>query len=386
MAKNRSQERFMKILMQIRANAFTCSGGDTIQMQKTRDALIALGYDVDVSLELRPDLSQYDVVHLFNITRVQETFIQIQNAVEQKKPVALSTIYWPFTEFEKHANVGIRGLFGKLLSVDQLASLKAIAKYLLLGERDEGTRHLMRHSYSDMQRYILEHADVYLPNAYEEMVQIEKNLQFSADPEKVVVVPNAINVSAAKAALEHPTDKYDAYRDWLICVGRIDTRKNQLKLLDAIEGSDFRVLLVGKCSAGQQKYFKKMMQRIKGTPNIQYIEQIPNDELYQLYRVCKVSVLPSWFETPGLVSLEAAVMGCNIVVSDRGTTKDYFGDYAFYCDTMSSKSIREQIDKAYAAPYDESFRQKIMTEYTWEKAARATAEGYERSLGKVNGD
>ena len=49
MAKNRSQERFMKILMQIRANAFTCSGGDTIQMQKTRDALIALGYDVDVS-------------------------------------------------------------------------------------------------------------------------------------------------------------------------------------------------------------------------------------------------------------------------------------------------------------------------------------------------
>ena len=50
----------MKVLMQIRANAFTCPGGDTIQMQKTKEALAGIGYDVDLSLELRPDLSQYD--------------------------------------------------------------------------------------------------------------------------------------------------------------------------------------------------------------------------------------------------------------------------------------------------------------------------------------
>ena len=370
----------MKILMQIRANAFTCPGGDTVQMQKTRDALIDLGHDVDISLELHPDLSRYDVVHLFNITRVQETFVQIRNAAEQKKPVALSTIYWPFAEFERYANTGVRGLVGKMLSVDQLASLKAAAKYLLLNERDEGTRYLMRHSYSRMQRYILEHADVYLPNAYEEMVQIQKHLQFSPAPEQVVVVPNAINASAAKQALAHPSGAYDEYRNWLICVGRIDTRKNQLRLLDAIEGSDYRLLLVGRCSPGQQKYAEKVMRRIRDNPNIRHIEQIPNEELYQLYRVCKVSVLPSWFETPGLVSLEAAVMGCNIVVSDRGTTRDYFGDYAFYCDAMSSKSIREQIDKAFAAPYDERFREKIMTEYIWEEAARTTAEGYDRAI------
>lgn len=57
------------------------------------------------------------------------------------------------------------------------------------------------------------------------------------------------------------------------------------------------------------------MNAIRGNPNIQYIESVENSKLYQLYKVCKVSVLPSWFETPGLVSLEAAAMGCNIVVS-----------------------------------------------------------------------
>lgn len=372
----------MKVLMQIRSNAFTCSGGDTVQMQKTKDALQAMGYDVDLSLELRPDLSRYDVVHLFNITRVQETFIQIQNAVEQKKPVVLSTIYWPFDDFEKKANIGIRSVLGKVFSADKMASLKAIAKYLLLNERDEGTKYLMRHKYSEMQQYILRNANIFLPNAMGEMEQIKTHLHFEAEADNIVVVPNAIDLEAATKALNTKSDRFDKYKGWLICVGRIDTRKNQLKLIEAIEGSDYKLLLVGKCSPGQKNYFKKVMKRIKGNSNIEYIEQIPNEDLYQLYKVCKVSVLPSWFETPGLVSLEAAVMGCNIVVSDKGTTKDYFEKYAYYCDVMDSSSIRKQIDLAYNADFDENFREKIINDYTWERAAEMTLVGYKKALGK----
>lgn len=371
----------MKVLMQIRQNVYTLSGGDTVQMKKTREALINQGYDVDVSLELHPDLSQYDVVHLFNITRVQETYIQIKNAVQQKKPVVISTIYWPNTEFEKlNGGLGIRGALGKVLSIDQMESVKAFAKFVLLNQRDEGTKYLMHHSYQSMQRYILQHADVFLPNAQEEMHQIEINLGYKAPDHQVVVVPNAIDIEAVQAALNSDTHKYDKYKNWLVCVGRIDPRKNQLKLLDALEGSGYKLLLIGKCSPGQKNYFSKVMKRIKGNPNIEYIEQVPNKELYQIYKQCKVSVLPSWFETPGLVSLEAASMGCNIVVSDKGTTKDYFRNYAYYCDVMNSASIRVQIDKAYNSPFDEDFRKKILSNYTWEKAAEATAKGYQLAI------
>lgn len=375
----------MKVLMQIRANAFTCPGGDTIQLQKTREALTAMGYDVDLSLDLRPDLSQYDVVHLFNITRVQETYIQIQNAVKQKKHIVLSTIYWPNTEFEKlSGGTGLRGLLGKIFSIDQTESIKAFAKYLLMGNHDEGTKYLITHSYQKMQRYILENTEVFLPNAYEEMMQIKKHLKFSADDARIVVVPNAIDITAVKTAeqrAEEGAAKYEKYKDWLVCVGRIDARKNQLKLLEALQNSDYNLLLIGKCSPGQKGYFKKVMKEIKGNPHIKYIEQLPNEELYQLYRVCKVSVLPSWFETPGLVSLEAASMGCNIVISDKGTTKDYFGKYAYYCNVMDAKSIRKQIDAAYNTPFDEALREKILKNYTWDMAAAATARGYEIACG-----
>ena len=117
-------------------------------------------------------------------------------------------------------------------------------------------------------------------------------------------------------------------------------------------------------------------------PNIKYIDHISNEKLYQLYKVCKVSVLPSWFETPGLVSLEAAVMGCNIVVSSKGTTKAYFGDYAYYCNVMDSESIRKELDKAYNDPYRKEFRMKILRQYTWKAAAEATERGYRIALKK----
>ena len=346
----------MKVLMQIRSNVFEVPGGDTIQMQKTKEALETLGCEVDLSLELRPDLSRYDLVHLFNLTRVQETFIQVKNAVAQNKPIVFSTIYWPNIEFEKNANIGIRGILGK--------------------------KYLMTHAYQKMQRYILGHTKIFLPNAQQEMKQIEKVLGFKAENESIVVVPNAIDVEVAKSALRSDCHNYDQYKGWLICVGRIDTRKNQLKLIESIAGSDYKLLLIGKQSPGQKNYYKKVMNAIQDNPNIQYIESVENSKLYQIYKVCKVSVLPSWFETPGLVSLEAAAMGCNIVVSNKGTTKDYFKEFAYYCDVMDSASIRKQIDKAYNVAFDPRFRDMIFNEYTWDKAGEATFDGYRMALNE----
>ena len=372
----------MKVLMQIRANVYSCAGGDTIQMQKTKEYLEKLGLKVDLSLELRPNLSDYDVVHLFNLTRVQETYVQVKNAVDQGKPIVFSTIYWPNSEFERIAGSGIRGKLGKILSINQMESIKALAKYLLWGNHDEGTRTLITHKYQEMQRYILENVDIFLPNAIEEMEQIKSNLGYVASPDRVVVVPNAIDDNFARKALEVKSNEFAAYEGWIICVGRIDTRKNQLRLIEAINNSDYKLVLVGKSSPGQKEYFNKVMAAINGNPNIKYIDHISNEKLYQLYKVCKVSVLPSWFETPGLVSLEAAVMGCNIVVSSKGTTKAYFGDYAYYCNVMDSESIRKELDKAYNDPYRKEFRMKILRQYTWKAAAEATERGYRIALKK----
>lgn len=366
------------MLMQIRKNAFELTGGDTVQMLKTKEALERIGVQVDVSTDLRPDVSAYDVVHLFNLTRVQETYIQAKNAAEHRKPIALSTIYWPISEFEKSAAIGMRGFLGRHLSANAMERLKAIGKYLLNDERGEGAKFLIAHNYTDMQREILELSDVCLPNASTEMTKIKEELHFETD--NVVVVPNAVDVQSIAAAHSETANDYVKYKDWLVCVGRIDVRKNQMALIDAVEDSSYHLLIVGKRSPGHIEYANKVIERVNANSNMEYIEKIPNEDMYKLYKQCRVSILPSWFETPGLASLEAAAMGCNIVVSPKGTTRDYFGDDAYYCDVQDPQSIRRCIDMAYAHEDNGDLANKILLEYTWENAARKTLQGYDQAI------
>jgi glycosyltransferase involved in cell wall biosynthesis len=92
-----------------------------------------------------------------------------------------------------------------------------------------------------------------------------------------------------------------------------------------------------------------------------------------------VHVLPSWFETCGLSSLEAASMGCNIVITRKGYAAEYFQDNAFYCDPASPSSIRAAIEQAAIAPLRKEFQQKIFSHFTWQNAAAATYQAYKKA-------
>jgi glycosyltransferase involved in cell wall biosynthesis len=92
--------------------------------------------------------------------------------------------------------------------------------------------------------------------------------------------------------------------------------------------------------------------------------------------------LPSWFETTGLSSLEAAAMGCNLVITDKGDTKEYFGNHAIYCSPSSPDSIYAAVEKASLLPNDEKLQAKIATLYTWQLASHHTAEGYKKIISK----
>jgi glycosyltransferase involved in cell wall biosynthesis len=93
-----------------------------------------------------------------------------------------------------------------------------------------------------------------------------------------------------------------------------------------------------------------------------------------------VHILPSWFETTGLSSLEAAFMGCNIVITDKGDAREYFGTNAFYCDPGDPQSIRAAIEKASESEYNEALHDMIQKKYTWEEAAIQTYKAYQQTI------
>jgi len=372
----------MKVLMQCRKNFYTLQGGDTIQLLKTKAELEKLGVTVDISLEYEPNLNSYDLVHLSNVTRIQETYIQTVNAVIQHKPIVLSTIFWPMDEFEKNGQFGIRKLINSFIDIDTEEKVKALAKYIKdTNSRDKATRNLWKIGYSKMQRYVLKHINYYLPNSQMEMDALCEHFCFNT--KKYTIVPNAIDADLAKKQLAAPSNPdYEKYKDAVICVGRIEPRKNQLALVRALQDTNYKLILVGTVSDNQKRYFAKIKKYIDKNPNFTYINQLDNEELYKLYKVCKVSTLPSWLDTPGLVSLEAAAMGCNLAVSEKGSTREYFGDLAEYCTPDDLDKIKLAIDRAYLKKNNGALQNKIFKKYTWEIAAKNTLYGYKQVLYK----
>ena len=111
--------------------------------------------------------------------------------------------------------------------------------------------------------------------------------------------------------------------------------------------------------------------------NIHFLtEHIDHKKLVTIYKAAKVHVLASWFETTGLVSLEAAMMDCNIVVTRKGDTEEYFADMAYYCEPDNIDSIKHEIIKAYHDPVNPRLKSFIKNNYTWDNAAKQTLEAY----------
>ena len=95
-----------------------------------------------------------------------------------------------------------------------------------------------------------------------------------------------------------------------------------------------------------------------------------------LYNSHSVHIVPSWFETTGLVTLEAALCGCNVVSTSRGYAREYFGSMADYCEPSSTRSIRDSVLRSLSRVPDQALVRKIRENYSWSATASATIACY----------
>lgn len=70
------------------------------------------------------------------------------------------------------------------------------------------------------------------------------------------------------------------------------------------------------------------MSLISDAPNIKYVGYLTEQDLYSYFKRAKVFALPSIYEGVGMAALEAAVLGCEIVITKLGGPKEYFNHMA----------------------------------------------------------
>lgn len=366
----------MKILFQSRKTLFSGPGGDTIQMLKTAEYLKKIGVEVDISTELTPDLTNYDIVHLFNLMNPQDLFLKMRNCKKQKIPYVLSTIYGRYDEYDKKGRTGIYKLIANILSYYQIEYCKIIARAIKNFDLQTGTLLYLIHGQYKTQKMLTENTSVFLPNSQSEMDRVAYD--YSLQDFNHVVIPNAVDIKKFSTENLVESGKFDKYKGCVLCVARIEGRKATLNLIKAFRNLPYKLVLIGNVSPNSKAYYKQCLE--EAGDNIVFHGPVDHDELPELYSVAKVHALTSWMETPGLSTIEAAAMGCNVVATKKGDTYDYFKDFAFYCEPDDPQSISLAIQKAYESEFDERFRLRIKENYIWEKTAEKTKKAYEMAL------
>lgn len=261
------------------------------------------------------------------------------------------------------------GALARVLPKHGTEYIKTIGRSILGQDKLISRDYLFGHERS--MRELINGASMILPNSESEAMRLQRDLRVSFPYRSI---PNAVSEQFL-----HPKPNVERYANRILCVGQIEGRKNQHRLIQATGGMEVELLIVGKPSPNNLKYYDHC-QRI-AHPGVRFIGYLDGEELIELYQSSHVHALPSWFETTGLSSLEAGALGCNLVVSDRGDTKDYFDGFAEFCQPDDTTSIKTALQNALDKPTSDAFSQKVRENYTWAHTAQATLDAYKEVLG-----
>ena len=363
MIRRRSEP--LRVAMQNRPNSLEAPGGDTVVMQNLKRELEKLGVIVDFNFILE-GLERYDIVHIFNFVLAEMVKVYAENAVRQGKPFIITPLYedWPlflnpsfkayylFKEYIERGQPG--GAFDEIF-----APLKMLKPHM---RADNG--------------YNVRLAGGITTNGAREAQRVVNDYPFARN---VTPVYFGCDITEHKAGAELFINE-TGLKDFVLCVGRLETRKNQLMLLKALEDEEVPVVFATGGFTYQGKY-AELCQRFKRRGRTIFLDRLSDETLVSAYMAAKVHALPSWYELPGMVSVEAAHYDCNVVASPWGTIEDYLGDFAYYAEPDNPEEIRGAVMRALDDPVKPGLREHVK-QFTWEKAAKTTLEVYEKALNE----
>jgi glycosyltransferase involved in cell wall biosynthesis len=155
---------------------------------------------------------------------------------------------------------------------------------------------------------------------------------------------------------------------FVLFVGAIQERKNPAAALAAARAVGIPLVVVGpKKDAVLARQLAADGADVRGF--------VPQEELARLYRAADALVLPSRYEGFGIPVLEAMASGTPVVCSDDEALREVAGDAGIYGDLVAGVRRALADREQYARAGIERARA-----FTWEAAARRTADVYRRVL------
>jgi glycosyltransferase involved in cell wall biosynthesis len=200
------------------------------------------------------------------------------------------------------------------------------------------------------------------------------NYALEIPQEKIVKIPLHYRIP--------PLDEFPQKEDFCIHVSRLKSaNKNVPRMIEAAKKYGFDLKLVGHLMGESEKNW--LYGLIGDAKNIEYVGEISEADLLEYYKRAKVIALPSMCEGVGMVALEGAAYGCEVVLTNIGAPKEYYEGRAILVNPRSVDEIGQGISKAIREGFSQP-ELKIYIENHYSEAAlmRELNEKIATAIGK----
>lgn len=277
----------MKIAFVIGMPVVSAGNGIVSQMETWKKGLEKLGHSVVlISPWVWYEWEKFDVVHFFSFSEYVVDFIK------QVFPKNKKIVYSPILDPDY-----------------SIAAMKAISHW--------GWDKLkLTNRYYQVRKILPLVKQVFVRSNFE-AEYIEKGWNIAK--EKIVKIPLSYNFY--EECGNSKREQFCFHASYLA-----DKRKNVKRLIEAAKKYQFQLKLAGKLRNDEER--NKVLSWIENAENIEYLGFLSQEHLLDNYRRAKVFALPSTNEGVGIVALDAAAMGCDVVITNLGGPKEYYNSFA----------------------------------------------------------
>jgi glycosyltransferase involved in cell wall biosynthesis len=195
--------------------------------------------------------------------------------------------------------------------------------------------------------------------------------------------------SATSLNLISAYDRPEIDKPYILTVGNATANKNFSALAKALAFVHvaFPGIVVVHVGSDREEIIASTLRGLSSAVPVLRFEGIPDAKLASLYRHASCLCIPSLYEGFCLPVLEAQVLGCPVVCSDRPALPEIAGAGAFFFDPTDTNALTKALLKVLQNPreaealihagYENSSR------FSWDIAARQYAAVFRRVIGKA---
>jgi glycosyltransferase involved in cell wall biosynthesis len=210
-----------------------------------------------------------------------------------------------------------------------------------------------------------------------------------ADAGKIHVIPLAAPDPPARSDPAEVVARLRVPVPFILSVGTIEPRKNQVRLVRAYRrviertGLPHTLVLCGPNGWGEDELLHELA--IGGTGRVLRTGGLDPDDVDALYRSADAMAYPSLYEGFGLPVVEALSRGVPTVTSDASSIPEVAGDAALLVNPADEDALADALerlltDRELAARLREAGPEQA-ARFSWSRTARATLDVYELVTG-----